>query len=652
MKTKKLIKVIFSVLLLICSGNSFIMQGENNSSLPKTEILGKEYYIYEVKKGESIYGVAKKNGWDLQELVRLNPGDGKALSKGDRLYYPTGKETNVEEISQPVEINYATLEPIRHKVKKGETTYSISRQYGIPLEVIYKYNPSAKKGVKVGDDIEIPQTGNSSFYYYNIKKGDNLSFIAQEYNTTVEDILKENAGLSKNNFKAGTTIRIPINSNLDKAKTELVEEERISQISGYKVLKNETWEDISEKTGVEVEILKDANNIENVPSKNSIINVPIVETVEIEKTIDFESQKNLSQNEIQELYDSIKGNLKDERIFDEVRIALILDEPNSNKEIDFTRGMLVALAQMKHLPYKINLKVLDGRVAGNDLTNELDSYSPNLIISTSDKTFPLFLADYGNTNNIQILNVFDLKNDLYEDNPSMVQLLPPSSTFNEKIASYLYRNNKRRKLIGIGNPDENDGIGEELFDLFNGEGVNMTLEEFGSLEPDIMESVILYSFANKKEEVADFFTNVDNLTENFPGYDFKIVGRTNWVTMIDDFNDKFEEYSVMLPSRVWIDEESKSWKDFFREYDEMFESIPVRSIPNFAASGYDIAKYFIPLVVETKGDFNINVTESHGETIQIDFSIDRVNNWGGFINNVGYIIQFMPGGRNEKILVK
>lgn len=650
--THRIIKAVTGAFFLTFVSVMSIYGEEKSPKLETTEILGKEYYIYEVKKGESIYGISKKNGWDLEELMRLNPDATSSLAKGDRLYYPTGNVTVVTEMPQQVEIDFSSLEPIRHKVKKGETIYSISRQYGVPLDIIYKFNPSTKRGVKTGEVIEIPQNGTGQYYFYTVKHGDTLSSLAQRYNTSVEDILKENAGLTVKNFKEGETVRIHLNSNVGKVKTEIVAEDRVSQIREYKVSKNETWDVISEKTGVDVDLLKETNVTEEVPAHNTIINVPVIESVEVEKRVEYEVQPDLTTEEVKEIYDSIKGVTPDDRLFEGVRMALILDEPNSKKDIDFTRGILVALSGMESAPYKIDFKVLDGRVSTGDLINELDGYEPNLIISTADKAFPLFLADYGNTNNVQVLNVFDLKNDLYEDNASMVQLLPPSSYFNDRIATQIYKDNKRRKLIGVGETDENDGIGQELFKLYDGEGENINLETFGSLEPDIMESIVIYSHATKKEEVADFLTNVDNLSENNPGLDFRIIGRTNWLAMVDDFNDKFEEYNVVIPSRIFLNEDSHEWKNFSSEYEEMFGGEPVRSIPSFAASGYDVAEYFIPLVARTQGDFNRQLYDSGEETLQNDFSLQRVNNWGGFINSIGYVIRFRPEGRNEKIIVK
>ena len=647
-KDRNFRKILVSLLIIL----GITVYAESPTRLPKTEILGKEYYVYDAKKGESAYGIAKKYGWDLEELLRLNPEAAGKLEKGSRLYYPTGQVTVVADMPDPVEIDFSTLEPVRHKVKKGETVYSISRQYNVPLETIYKYNPAAKKGVKAGDTVEIPQNGTAQYYYYTVKHGDSLPAISQIFNTSVEDILKNNAGLTADNLKEGETIRITLNSNLNKVKTELVTEERVSQISGYKVSKNETWDDISEKTGVDVEILQEANKETETPEANSLINVPVVEVVEVEKTVTFEDPQDMTVEEVQEIYDSIKGGNIDERIIDGVKMALIMDEPGTKKDIDFTRGLLVGISEFKDAPFKIDLKVIDGRVSTGNLIDELDDFEPNVIISTADKAFPLFLADYGNTNNIQIVNVFDLKNDLYEDNASMVQLLPPSGYFYDRLATKLYQDNRRRKLIVVGDEDENDGMAVELIKLFDDEVEKQSLEDFGSFEPDPLVPILIYSYASKKEEVSDFMKNLDNLATNYPETNYKVVGRTSWVAMIDDYGDQFETYSVIVPSRVWLDEDSKQWKNFVDTYEEMFNNVPVRSIPNFAASGYDVAKYFIPVVADNGGDFNQGLRTGGIFSLQNEIDLNRVNNWGGFINATGYLVEFRENGSPEKIIVK
>ena len=77
-----------------------------------------------------------------------------------------------------------------------------------------------------------------------------------------------------------------MNSGSKRIHTELVEEERLASIDSYKVKKNDTWNTISKKTGVDVETLKEANEEVSLPKKNEVINVPVVETVQVEKEIE------------------------------------------------------------------------------------------------------------------------------------------------------------------------------------------------------------------------------------------------------------------------------------------------------------------------------------------------------------------------------
>lgn len=621
----------------------------NTNNLPTTEILGKEYYIYDVKKGESVYGIAKLFNWDLEELLRLNPEAKTELKKGTRLYYPTGQVSVVTEMVQPIAIDSLELEPIRHTVKKGETVYSLARQYNIPVETIYQFNPSAQKGVKAGEVVEIPQDGSLQFYYYTVKPGDNLASIAKQFNTTVDETLKNNPGLTANNLEEGEIIRLTLNSRVLEIKTEMVSEERVSSIKGYKVAKNENWDDISKKTGVEVDVLKEANNNVEVPVQKTTVNVPSIETVEYERTVVANTEP-ISDDQIEELYVSIKGINPNDSVAEGVRMALILDEPTAKKDIDFTKGLLLAINDFKGKDYKIDLKVMDGRIATADLLDSLEVYHPNMIISTADKSFPAFLADYGNTNNIQIVNVFDLKNDLYEDNASMVQMLPPSSYFNDRIATNIYKNHRDKKLVTLGTEDTSDGIAQELKKLFE-DYDQVELANLATYQPEEEESIVFYSYANKKEDIAAVLTAVNDFITQNPTINIKLIGRPSWVTVIDNNTEAFKKLNVEIPTRVWLDENSGDWQAFTQKYNSMFGGQPVRSFPNYSATGYDLTTYFIPVVTRNHGDFNHGLIASTGKGLQNDIDLERVNKWGGFINAIGYILKFEPTGKT-KVTVK
>lgn len=497
----------------------------------------------------------------------------------------------------------SSSETVSHIVKKGETVYGISKQYNIPLETIYQLNPSAKRGVKKGDTLLLPKTN---------------------YTETSE---------TKNKSKD------------TKISSEIKKETKGSGDVDIEKLKKENSENVKSK-----EKKKDKKSKQKEDNKEEILPT--------ENFSKEDTDGSLYKNEdlsIEEGFTNLDESQPTEEIKEEinqpVKIVLLLDDPNSKKDIDFTRGLLTGIERFKEVDYKIDLKIMDGRISTGNILNELDDFEPDLIITTADKTFPLFLADYGNTNQIEVVNVFDLKNDLYEDNPSIIQMLPPSEYFNKKMAKGLYKENHRRKIIFIGEEDPNDGIAVELLNLYGGEVQKMSLEEFGSYEPDLVDMVVLYSFANKKEEVADFLNNVDNLTDNNPGLDVRLIGRLSWIAMLGDYEDKFKEYSAFIPARVWIDEDAENWKKFNESFEILFGGLPIRSIPNFAASGFDIINYFIPRIKGIKQSTDTSQVLIQESGLQNEIKLRRIEN-GGFINDVGYIVRFRRSGENDKIIVE
>lgn len=651
-------KFIFRILLLSVFLSIIYCQSSFSQSLPTVEVFGDKYYFYDLKKNESVYGVAKRYDWDLDILYKLNPTIVSGTEKVSRIYYPVDTAILDPKLSEPQsfeieeEIQY---EPIIHTIKKGETVYGIAKQYNVPIETIYAAYPQAKHGIKAGDQLVLPQSAEtvvSRYYYYQIKPGDSLREIAKTYNTSVEDILASNPGVKEDYPAAGEKIRIKVNSKNESLKLELVEENRLSHLENYKVDKSDTWATISSKTGIDTAELKEANPSIATPQKDDILVIPVMETINVEKEVKVEEPE-LTETDVQEIYEAVHGGEMTGDLLEEVNVALLLDDPSSNKDIDFTRGFLIALNGMKHERYKINLKVIDGRQATNNLVNELEYFEPHLIIATADKAFPFFLADFGNENNVEVINVFDVKNDLYEDNSSMVQILPPASYFNQKISDRLSADYSNRQLVYVEGEEEQDGIGSTLIQEFAGFDIlKFSLSEFMEFIPSPENSYIVYSSQNKKEEVADVIQWIENLESGEQPFDVVVAGRSNWITFRDLIDGKINSTEILIPSRTWLDENSVTWKDFSSSYQEMFDGTPIKSYPNFAANGHDIASFFIPVVANNGGDFNKGVNGNNRNLLQSEINLDRINNWSGFLNSSGFLLKLQPNGIVRKIVIR
>ena len=61
------------------------------TSLPTVTIMGKTFYTYVAKKGESLFGIANKFGWNPDVLARTNREVDTPLDNGTLIYYPAPK---------------------------------------------------------------------------------------------------------------------------------------------------------------------------------------------------------------------------------------------------------------------------------------------------------------------------------------------------------------------------------------------------------------------------------------------------------------------------------------------------------------------------------------------------------------------------------
>ena len=58
--------------------------------------------------------------------------------------------------------SFAQEKFVSHIVQKGETVYSIAKQYGIHESVIYRLNPDVKNGMKTASVLILPISGNNT----------------------------------------------------------------------------------------------------------------------------------------------------------------------------------------------------------------------------------------------------------------------------------------------------------------------------------------------------------------------------------------------------------------------------------------------------------------------------------------------------------
>ncbi len=623
-----------------------------NVNLPTIKVQGKEYYYYKVQGGDSPYGICKKFGWSEETLRECNTNFATKIKKGQTIYYPASPEYTPTVPDKKVAVAFP--EAVTHTVARGETVYSIAALYGVPVAVIYANNPESRHSLKVGEKLVIVQqeyiNGTTTEpFFYTVRQGDTLYGLAEKYNASVESLMSENPGISERNFKAGTTIRIVPNSRKTVIVSETKNTNTVVGFSQYKVQKNDTWESIAQSTGVSSEDLVSANPSEQLPKKGDWVVVPKMEMRERETLVEAPAVAETSIDDRDNIYNDVHHIDAAAEAQNKVDVAVVLEDPASKSNIDFIRGFIMGVDNLKNSGCKINLNVIDAtkEVDTQDDFNTLKS--SDLIIGVYENDFPAELANIGYENGIEVVNVFDTKSDLYQTNPSIVQLLQPIEYFNDLSTNYIYDIDNNAQLILLGDEDKGDKFAEALTQKYSPDVTSrLSVEEFAVYPFSLYEKYVVYCFQLKKDDIDAALGAIAEVQGT--GIDILPVGRAQWVAFAPALSEKFGQTQVIVPSRFYANPSSSEQKQFNQHFHTNYNRNPYNSYPQYAMLGYDVARYFISTTAANHGDYNREITYRSG--IQNDIEIRRLNNWSGFINVNGYILKYLPADMVSKIEIQ
>ena len=156
---------------------------------------------YVVQKGDTLYGISKQFNTSMQRLRELNNLSSDILTIGKVLIVSPNSDSNPSEC-------------VTYTVKKGDSLYSIAKQYNSTVDAIKRYNNLTSNNLSIGQKLKLPcymkdndNTTMPNFVMYTVKAGDSLYSITQQYNTTVDKIKSDNK-LTSNTLSIGQVLMI------------------------------------------------------------------------------------------------------------------------------------------------------------------------------------------------------------------------------------------------------------------------------------------------------------------------------------------------------------------------------------------------------------------------------------------------------------
>lgn len=171
---------------------------------------GRAYKLHTVEKGEGLYRLSLNNETTQEEIIAANPElKTQGLVVGMVIRIPLKSSPNSANTSTNSSGSFTT-----HIVEKGETAFSISKQYGMSLIDFYNLNPSAQNGISVGQALKVRcesrvSSSSNGYRIHVIHAGETLYSIGVKYGVKAADIVAVNPVLDVNSMPVGSLLRIP-----------------------------------------------------------------------------------------------------------------------------------------------------------------------------------------------------------------------------------------------------------------------------------------------------------------------------------------------------------------------------------------------------------------------------------------------------------
>lgn len=479
-----------------------------------------------------------------------------------------------------------------YEVKPKETVYSISKKLGITQDELKKHNPQVADGLKKGELLYFPQgviKDGSDYKTHKIKRGESLYSLSKKYDTTVDELLKLNPRLSKDKYKTGTVILIPQKSRKNDKKEKEPENEVVAT---------------------------DTMTVDSIiREKDDVIDVAVI-------------------------------------------LPFMLSNPTMSKnaklKTEFYKGFLMALEKNKNK--KINVYAYDSAESLDTVKSILKNQelrNIDIFIAPEDDNQLAEIARYAQQNQSQVLNVFSTKNELYKENPYVINVnIPQELMYEEAVDAYMKQLKGSLPVILVNKSGAKDksAFVEKVKNAMIEKNIDYTELEYNhELTIDTLSKLNepgKYAFileSSKRDELNNVITAIDKFQkDSIANHEVKLLGYPDWIIIKGTLADKLHQFNATIYSRFYYNENSADLKDFETEFHGWYGDDMISAMPAQGVLGYDIGMF----IFKNKG---VVKDGDKRNGIQTDIKLGNISDESGLVNKSITIIRFTPDGDIIKI---
>lgn len=635
-----------------------------NLNLPTKVLGGESFFFYKVNGKESLEDIAKKIGVTVNDIIQYNPSASQGVANKQLLFFPVADFSTPDNQNTT---NIITTKNVTHLVKKGQSLYGISKLYNITIDELVAANPHTNDGLKEGQVIVIPTgkattQGNaiSSVLYHTILKGESMYSVAKQYNTTIENLLALNPGIYPNNFIEGDVVKVIPNTS-----TTITVQKEIKQMVSYVVKKDDTFESIALANNITVEHLRTANPELKKLKKGNIIYIP-----KDGITSEIINSSQASEKQLEQTYskkiDDIFSNIHKKKHRAVLNIAMVLpfqlhkENPPRQAYLytDFYKGFLLAVDSIgKNINKKVNLNVYDTQhnlnvtdsILGLPIMQDMD-----VIIAPSEPKQLERINNFGLKNNIYVINCFSSKNEDYASNPKIIQLNMPTSYLAASVNELISEKFNDYEVIFLKDSGSEDTeilpeikqylkshkIKSHIIDVIN----PIEFETVSSFM-DPGSNYLFIPTTSSKQFFNKFSNALKDVKQKRFDCEVRLLGHPEYLSM-KEIKNSMQTIDSYVYSRFFI-ANAKRGENVQAKFKATYNENMIATTPSLGILGFDLGSYIITTI--SSGN-SFDTPKLYFDGVEMDIELERSSNWGGYINKCVEIVHFTNTGVSESVI--